>query len=168
MVLPVLNVIAPRLTPLATAVLHVPQPERVLVIGGGDGEAALFLAREFSAARVRGADRSADRVREAQARMGLDPEGRLAFKQAGVRTLPYPDDFFDLIAYVEGHILVAEAARVLRVGGHFICAQAEVPRFAAARERLLLRRLRRRGFALCRVGRVGGGNFLVAHLSPDR
>ena len=64
---------APPLTPLAAAVLHVPVPERALVIGCGDGEAVLFLAREFPAARIRGVDPSEPLVREASTRVGLDP-----------------------------------------------------------------------------------------------
>src|SRR6187549_2597573 len=48
-----------RLTALAAAVLALPEPpERVLEIGCGEGDATLFLAREFPAARVRGVDPS--------------------------------------------------------------------------------------------------------------
>src|ERR1700710_2867341 len=93
----------PPLTPLAAAVLRVgPAPERVLEIECGDGDGALFLAREFPTARVRGVDRSADRVRAATARVGLDPEGRIAFKVGGPGSLPYPDDFFDLVVAIDG------------------------------------------------------------------
>ena len=58
----------------------------------------LFLAREFPAARVRGVDSSEESIREAVARVGLDPEGRVAFKRGSRRSLPYPDDLFDLVA----------------------------------------------------------------------
>ena len=93
----------PPLTPLAAAVLHVaPAPERVLEIECGAGDATLFLAREYPTARVRGVDRSEENVRAATARIGLDPEGRVAFKVGGPRSLPYPDDFFDLVVEVDG------------------------------------------------------------------
>jgi ubiquinone/menaquinone biosynthesis C-methylase UbiE len=106
---------------LAAAVLHVPsKPERVLEIGCGDGEAVLFLAREYPSARVRGVDASAETVREAVARIGLDPEGRVAFKQGRSRALPYPDVFFDLIVQSGGSPHPREIARVLRPGGHLI------------------------------------------------
>jgi ubiquinone/menaquinone biosynthesis C-methylase UbiE len=155
----------PALTPLAAAVLHVPVPERALLVGCGEGEPALFLTREFPAARVRGTDRSAALVRRAQSRVGLDPEGRVAFKQAKPAALPYPDGFFDLVAHVDGPLAPAEAARVLRSGGHFILASSGSAQLAAnARERLLRRRLGRKGFVVERAQRVRDGNFFVARL----
>jgi ubiquinone/menaquinone biosynthesis C-methylase UbiE len=106
---------------LAAAVLHVPErPERVLEIGCGDGEAVLFLAREYPSARVRGVDPSAEAVREAIARIGLDPEGRVAFKQGKSRALPFPDGFFDLVTQAGGALHPGEAARVLRPNGHLV------------------------------------------------
>lgn len=110
---------SPSLTALAAAVLHVPsRPERVLEIGCGDGEGVLFLAREFLGARVRGVDASAEAIEAAVARVGLDPEGRVAFKRGQPRDLPYPDGFFDLVAQRGGRLHPAEIARVLRPDGH--------------------------------------------------
>ncbi len=104
---------------LAAAALHVPsRPERVLEIGCGDGEAVLFLAREYPSARVRGVDASAEAVREAIGRIGLDPEGRVAFKQGKSRALPFPDGFFDLVAQAGGTLHPGEIARVLRPNGY--------------------------------------------------
>jgi ubiquinone/menaquinone biosynthesis C-methylase UbiE len=121
-----------RLTTLAAAVLALPEPpERVLEIGCGEGDATLFLAREFPTARVRGLDPSEAAVRAAVARVGLDPEGRVAFKQGDHRALPYPDDQFDLVVSDERALRAGEAARVLRPGGHLI--QVEPPRRGAAR-----------------------------------
>jgi ubiquinone/menaquinone biosynthesis C-methylase UbiE len=106
---------------LAAAVLHVPaRPERVLEIGCGDGEAVLFLAREYPSARVRGVDASAEAIREAVSRIGLDPEGRVAFKQGRSRALPFPDDFFDLVAQAGGALHPGEIARVLRPTGYLV------------------------------------------------
>jgi len=157
------------LEPLAAAVLHVPAPERALVVGCDDGGAAFFLAREFPAARVRGVDRSPDCVREAQAKVGLDPEGRVAFKQAGRRSLPYPDEFFDLVAQTGGRLLPAETARVLRPGGYFIHALLHPPQFAAgARRRLLEWRLAKHYFEPRQADRAGDGNFFVARLDRAR
>lgn len=160
---------APALTPLAAAVLHVPAPERALVIGCGDGEPALFLTREFPAARVRAVDRSAERIREAQGRTGLDPEGRLAFKQAPARTLPYPDEFFDLVAQVKGPPIAAELARVLRTGGHLILApRRRACLLPGAHEKLDRARLSRAGFLTTHEAEAGDGNFLVARLGQGR
>ncbi len=156
---------APPLTPLASAVLHVPVPERALVIECGDGDAVLFLAREFPAARVRGADSSAALVRAASARVGLDPEGRVAFKPGKPGSLPYPDGFFDLVAQARGRPAAAEIARVLRPGGHLILANSRSPRFLAAiAGRLARARLERRGFVAVHEDRAGDGNFFVARL----
>jgi SAM-dependent methyltransferase len=159
---------APPLTPLAAAVLHVPVPERALVIGCGDGEAVLFLAREFPAARVRGVDPSEALVWGASARVGLDPEGRVAFKVGKAGALPYPDDFFDLVVQLDGRPAAAEAARVLRPGGHLILTGSRRAGFASgAREALRRRLLAHRGIEPVRVDEAGGGNFFVGRLSPD-
>lgn len=160
---------ASPLTPLAAAVLHVPVPERALLVGCGDGEPVFFLAREFPTSRVRGVDRSGERVRRAQARLGLDPEGRVAFKQTRGRSLPYPDEFFDLIAQVDGRVPASELARVLRPGGYFIHAPVRVPRVAAVPRRHLLEwRLAQHYFEPRQAGRAGDGNFFVARLDRDR
>jgi SAM-dependent methyltransferase len=111
---------SPPLTPLAAAVLHVGDPERILQIECGEGDGALFLAREFPAARVRGVDRSEEAIRAAAARIGLDPEGRVAFKQGRARKLPYPNDHFDLVTQAGGRLRPGEIARVLRRYGHLI------------------------------------------------
>jgi len=157
---------APPLTPLAAAVLRVdPPPERVLEVECGEGDGALFLAREFPAARVRGVDRSADRVRAATARVGLDPEGRVAFKEGSPSALPYPDDFFDLVVQLDSRPAVAEVSRVLRRGGHLILVRSrsspDTGRFAAW---ILRRHLRRRGIELVETAAAGDGSFSVARL----
>jgi ubiquinone/menaquinone biosynthesis C-methylase UbiE len=146
-------------------VLGLPTPERLLLIGGTGIDAAPFLAREFPAARVRATDPSAERARAAQAKLGLDPEGRIAFKQAGPRSLPYPEGFFDLAAQLEGRVSAGELARVLRPGGSLVLAPLRAPRYAARpRGRLLHAALARHGFVVLRAERAGGGNFTVARL----
>jgi ubiquinone/menaquinone biosynthesis C-methylase UbiE len=157
---------APSLTPLAAAVLRVdPAPERVLEAECGDGDGALFLAREFPAARIRGVDRSPERVRAATARIGLDPEGRIAFKAGGPSSLPFPDDFFDLVVQRDGRPAAAELVRVLRPGGHLILVRsqgsAQVGGFAFW---MLRRHLRRRGVELVETAAAGDGSFSVGRL----
>lgn len=134
------------LTRLATAVLDVPAPERALVCGFGDGEPVLFLAREFPSARVRGADPSAELVRAASARVGLDPEGRVAFKQASRRRLPFPDRFFDLVVIFEGHPAPGEIARVMGPDARLIVIpRPPAGRLGGLRQRLWRRRLPQAG-----------------------
>jgi SAM-dependent methyltransferase len=153
----------PPLTPLAAAVLHVGAPERVLQIECGDGEGALFLAREFPVARVRGVDSDPDRVHAATARVGLDPEGRVAFKVGSPRDLPFPDDHFDLLAALDARPSPAEAARVLRPGGHLVIARSRgAEPLAGPSGWLLGRRLAGRGFLTERAEAAGNGSFSVA------
>jgi ubiquinone/menaquinone biosynthesis C-methylase UbiE len=155
----------PPLTPLAAAVLHVGTPERVLQVGCGDGDAALFLAREFPAARVRGIDADADLVHAATARVGLDPEGRVAFKQGGPRQIPFPEDQFDLVAALDARPAAKELARVLRPGGHLILAATEGEALGGGLGAWRLSRgLRARGFETVCAQEAGSGGFTVARL----
>jgi ubiquinone/menaquinone biosynthesis C-methylase UbiE len=148
--------VSPSLVALAAAVLRLPgSPERILEIGCGSGESALFLAREFPSARVRGVDRSAEAIHEAVARVGLDPEGRVAFKHSRSRALPYPDEFFDLVAQAGGTLRPGEIARVLRPGGHLVLIGGW---------RWLEWRLGGRDFDPVETGEVEGERFLVARL----
>jgi ubiquinone/menaquinone biosynthesis C-methylase UbiE len=161
----------PALTPLAAAALRIaPPPERALEIGCGDGDGTLFLAREFPAARVRGVDRSPVRIRAATARVGLDPEGRVAFKVGRPGALPFPDDFFDLVAQTDGRPSVAEIARVLRPGGWLILASSRRPRTLDGRRGWLLRRrLGGHGVEIADSGAAGDGSFSVGRLrAADR
>lgn len=131
------------------------RPERILQIGCGAGDGVFFFAREFPAARVRGVDPSTEAVHEAISRVGLDPEGRVAFKQGRSRSLPYPDAFFDLVAQAGGRLHPGEIARVLRPGGHLILV---------GEWRWLDWRLRSRGFDSLKAGEVEGERFLVSRL----
>jgi ubiquinone/menaquinone biosynthesis C-methylase UbiE len=156
---------SPPLTPLAAAVLHVGDPERILQIECGDGEGALFLAREFPSARVRGVDSSEEAVRQATARIGLDPEGRIAFKRGGPRALPFPADHFDLLTAVDANPAPVEAARVLRPGGFLALASTRAATTPPGwRGKLLRRRLTRHGFESIWSQAAGEGAFSVLRL----
>jgi ubiquinone/menaquinone biosynthesis C-methylase UbiE len=156
---------SPPLTPLAAAALHVGDPERILQIECGDGEATLFLAREFPSARVRGVDSSRQAVDRAGARIGLDPEGRVAFKQGSPRSLPFPADHFDLLAAVDALPAPAEASRVLRPGGFLALASIRAAATPPGwRGKLLRRRLARLGFETIWSVAAGEGSFAVLRL----
>jgi ubiquinone/menaquinone biosynthesis C-methylase UbiE len=159
----------PLLTPLAAAVLHLDRPpERALVLGCGDGEPVLLLAREFPTARVRGLDRSEARVREATARVGLDPEGRVAFKHGAPRALPYPDQFFDLVVAVDVTPAPGETRRVMRPGGHLLLVHTHTQgRLQELLSRGLWSLLRHRGIEPVTTAAAGDGSFSVGRLVGD-
>lgn len=155
----------PPLTPLAAAVLHVGAPERILQIECGEGDGVLFLAREFPSARVRGVDPSEDAIHQASARIGLDPEGRVAFKQGRTRSLPYPADQFDLLVAVDARPVVREATRVLRPGGFLVLVSTRSREVLKSfRGALLRRRLGRHEFETIWSEAAGDGSFLVARI----
>ncbi len=154
---------------LAAAVLEAGRrPERVLEIGCGDGEGVLFLSREFPAARVRGLDRSEEMARAAVDRFGLDPEGRIAFKAGDPSSLPYPDEFFDLVVHSSGRLRPAEIARVLREGGDLIVVSKESEGFFARMRSSRQRRgLARHGFEPVAAADLDGEAFFVARLAAS-
>jgi ubiquinone/menaquinone biosynthesis C-methylase UbiE len=119
---------ATHLAPMAAALLHVtPAPERALEVGTGTGEGALLLAREFPQASVRGVDVSEEMIDAAKGKVGLDPEGRVAFRVADAAHLPYEDESFDLVTHLNMPPFVREIARVLRPGGHAVVASSWGP-----------------------------------------
>jgi ubiquinone/menaquinone biosynthesis C-methylase UbiE len=152
-----------HLGPIAAAATHVrPIPERVLDIGTGTGEAALFLAREFPRASVRGVDIADEMIRLAKAKVGLDPSGRVAFRVADASDLPFEDGSFDLVAQLNMPPFFAEIARVLRPGGSVIVASSwgpETPFYTP--DAVLERHFRRRGIAPVQAGKGGEGTFWV-------
>jgi SAM-dependent methyltransferase len=114
---------------------------------------------------VRGVDASGEAVRRASARVGLDPEGRVAFKVGTPARLPFPDDHFDLLAVVDCRPSPAESARVLRRGGHLVAVARRPPRGPLGwRPRRSARGLQRSGFAPVAAEPAGDGSFLVARL----
>jgi ubiquinone/menaquinone biosynthesis C-methylase UbiE len=157
-----------HLAALAAACERVrPAPERVLDVGTGTGAGALFLAREFPQARVRGVDLSEEMIRAARAKVELDPEGRIAFKVADASDLPYPDDHFDLVAQVNMPPFFAEIARVLAPGGHAIVVAtggAATPFYTP--EAVLERGFSRRGINKVESGEAVRGTWFVGRLTP--
>jgi malonyl-CoA O-methyltransferase len=152
-----------HLAALAKAVTHVMgEPERILDLGTGTGEAALFLAREFPRGRVRGVDISEEMIRAAQAKVGLDPEGRIAFRVADAAKLPYDEESFDLVVGVNMPPFFAEIGRVLRPAGHAIVVSSwgdATPFFTP--EAVLDRGFRRRGIEPRAAGNAGSGSYWV-------
>jgi ubiquinone/menaquinone biosynthesis C-methylase UbiE len=137
----------------------------VLDLGTGTGEAALMLAREFPTARVRGVDLSEEMVRRARAKVGLDPDGRIAFRVADAAALPWADDSFDLVAQLNMPPFFGEIARVLRPAGHVIVAASHgsATPFYTPPE-VLSRGFARHGVRALETGGAGAGTFYVGRL----
>ena len=152
-----------HLEPLAAALLHVnPAPERALEIGTGTGEGALLLAREFPQASVRGVDLSEEMIRGATAKVGFDPEGRIAFRVADASDLPYGDESFDLVVHLNMPPFTAEVARVLRPGGQAIVASSwgrATPFYTP--QAVLDWAFAKRGIEPAAVGEAGEGTYWV-------
>jgi ubiquinone/menaquinone biosynthesis C-methylase UbiE len=157
-----------HMQPLAEAVTRIsPEPERILDLGTGTGLAALFLAREFPRASVRGVDISEEMIAEAQRKVGLDPSGRVAFKVADASDLPYGEDSFDLVAQLNMPPFFAETARVLRPGGHVIAAASSGPATPFyTPDSVLSRGFRRHGIDTVETGSAGVGTWFIGRSTP--
>ena len=155
---------ADYLAPLAVAVTKIDRrPERALDIGTGTGVAALFVAREFPRASVRGVDVSEEMIRKAKAKVGLDPEGRVAFRVADASSLPFEDESFDLVTQLNMPPFFSEISRVLRHGGHAIVAASSgdrTPFFTP--DAVLERGFERNGMVTVKADRIGRGSYFVA------
>jgi SAM-dependent methyltransferase len=156
-----------HLAALAAGALHVRSaPERVLDVGCGTGEGTLFLAREFPQARVRGVDISEKMVHLARTKVGLDPEGRIAFKVGDAAGLPWSEDSFDLVCQLNMPVFFDEIARVLRPGGSVIVAASWGPSTPFyTPEKLLRWKFLQRGIEEVEAGGAGDGTFYVGRLS---
>jgi ubiquinone/menaquinone biosynthesis C-methylase UbiE len=114
---------------------------------------------------VRGVDLSEAMIRRAQRRIGLDPEGRVAFRVADAADLPYDDDSFDLVAQLNMPPFFAETARVLRPGGHFVIAASFGPATPFYTPESVLRRgFARVGLEQVDSGTAGDGTYWVARV----
>jgi SAM-dependent methyltransferase len=104
-------------------------------------------------------------IRRARARIGLDPDGRVAFRVADAASLPWDDGSFELVAQLNMPPFFAEMARVLRPGGYAIVASSwgdATPFYTP--DAVLERGFRRVGLEKVESGTSGVGTFFVARL----
>jgi SAM-dependent methyltransferase len=113
---------------------------------------------------VRGVGRDELLVRQAAHRIGLDPEGRVAFRPGSPRHLPFPDDGFDLLVLVDEAPAPREAARVLRPGGWLLLVRTDSDPAGGWRDRLLRLRLALRGIEAVTSEAAGEGSFSLWRL----
>ena len=124
--------------------------KEVLEVSCGHGGGASYLARTLQPARYTGLDLNKSGIRFCRQHHHVD---RLDFLQGDASRLPFAESTFDAVINVEAsHCypdfprFLAEVARVLRPGGHFLYADFRFPDGLAAWEQALasapLQRLR--------------------------
>lgn len=98
--------------------------KRVLEVGCGHGGAASYLMRTLRPASYTGLDRNGAAIAYCRSRHHLPG---VEFVHGDAENLPFPDQTFDAIINVESSAayphfqrFLAEVARVLRPGGHFL------------------------------------------------
>ena len=105
------------------------RPYALLDVAGGTGDiASRFLQASGTGARAVICDISAEMLKVGRERAGEDE--RLIFVQGNAEALPFPDKSFDAYTIAFGmrnltHIdaALAEAYRVLKLGGRFLCLE---------------------------------------------
>lgn len=100
--------------------------KEVLEVSCGHGGGASWITRTMQPAKYTGLDLNPAGIRFCQQRHRTDG---LAFVQGDAQRLPFPDNSFDAVINVEAShcypdfpAFLAETARVLRPGGHFLYA----------------------------------------------
>ncbi len=153
-----------HLAPLAAGVLHAgKEPERVLDIGCGTGVATFFLAREYPRARIRGVNLSPKMIDQANSRIGLDPEARVAFRVGDARKLPFPDGNFDLVTQTNMPVFFAQIDRVLRPGGTVVIASSSGQNTPfTTPDDLLAKKFAKLGFVDVGTGAAARGTYFAA------
>jgi ubiquinone/menaquinone biosynthesis C-methylase UbiE len=102
-------------------------------------------------------------IRVARAKVGLDPDGRIAFRVADAGALPYGPESFDLVAQLNMPPFFSEITRVLRPGGQVVIAASwgpATPFYTPAD--LLERCFRRHGIEPVASGASEPGTWFVA------
>jgi SAM-dependent methyltransferase len=101
-------------------------------------------------------------IRRAQKKIGLDPDGRVAFRVADAADLPFEKDSFDLVTQVNVPPFFSEIGRVLRPGGSVIVvasAGAGTPFYTP--NSVLDYGFRKRGIERAEAGEGGRGTFWI-------
>jgi len=104
---------------------------RVLDLAGGTGDIALRIARRSESARIVVGDINASMLEEGRRRFADRPfADRVDFREMNAEALPEPDGVYDAVTIAFGIRNVprigkalAEAHRVLKPGGRFMCLE---------------------------------------------
>lgn len=119
------------LAPISDHIKHIPamQGMRILDAGCGSGNMAREIAKAFPSCTVVGVDLRDKYIDYASRRAQADGLKSLTFQAADVRSLPFPDESFDIIwtKYLlqwvaEPTRAMSEFARILKPGGILVSA----------------------------------------------
>ena len=158
-----------HLAPLAAACERLAEaPASILELGTGTGAGAMMLARRFPAARVTAVDLSPAMVEAARSNVPEELAGRVEFAVADAATLPFADEAFDVVAQLNVPAYVAEAARVLRPGGHLILASSlgsATPYYTP--DATLRKVCAEHGLEPMAAEESGGGSYFLARRATD-
>jgi ubiquinone/menaquinone biosynthesis C-methylase UbiE len=147
---------------LEAALERVKPPTRALDLGTGTGTAAFIVAGSFPDAEVVGADLAPAMLAEAR-RKAPDLEGRVRFDEADAESLPYPDEWFDLVTLANMIPFFDELDRVVAPGGWVVFSWSsgpETPIYVAPD--VLTRELGTRGYSDLSEIAAGKGTAFVA------
>jgi SAM-dependent methyltransferase len=155
---------ADHVAPLAAACERLDRaPSRILEVGTGTGAGAVMLARRFPDAEVMGVDLSEAMVSAARAKRPDDVIGRLDFAVGDAASLDFAPSAFDLIAHLNIPPFIDEVARLVRPGGYVVVADSFGPGTPSyIPERVLRKRLERRGLRAVVSGHAEAGTFFIA------
>jgi SAM-dependent methyltransferase len=155
---------ADHVAPLAAACERLDRaPSRILEVGTGTGAGAVMLARRFPDAEVMGVDLSEAMVSAARAKRQDDLMGRLDFAVGDAASLGFAPSAFDLIAHLNIPPFLDEVVRLVRPGGYVVVADSFGPGTPSyIPERVLRKRLERRGLRAVASGRAEAGTFFIA------
>ncbi len=115
--------------------------KRVLEVGCGHGGGASYLTRTLGPASYTGLDLNPAAIAFCRKKHNLPG---LDFERGDAQNLPFPDQSFDVVINIESShcyprlsSFLAEVARLLRPGGHFLYADTQPPDGIAAWEAAL-------------------------------
>lgn len=97
-------------------------PNDILDLGTGTGNAAFAAAAVFPEARILGIDQSEEMIVRAMKKLDQATIRRISFIQGNACDLAYDKQSFDLVVASNAPIYLDEASRVLRTGGCLMVA----------------------------------------------
>lgn len=131
-----MNLVHSPLTNWGLSFVEVKDDYKILDIGCGGGRTVNKLARRIKSGKVYGIDHSDASVKSStKLNKYLIDQNRVEIRQASVSSIPYPDNFFDIITAIETYFFwpdlgndMKEVFRVLKTKGRMLLVSEIVRR----------------------------------------